>query len=623
MGKNVKYIALFSLPVLVCLNSLSGEHDSQSLSVKPSVTTLSVAEERATQMQMINQREASLPSSVETSLTESEDHHFVNPRAITKSTEVLKRYAIRVNADNMAAIQEWIKDNGGDVVKSSGDRLVAYVSPLAYSELAERFSVEGFVDTLVRASAVSATNTEFQYSTHTTSSKDILTYSNNVLPAGSTAVAVLDSGVANRSDLNLVASYNVVPPAHAEEYSDGFDASSWSGNSGISNWSGSWYEYQDDNSYNSGKIKRVAIADKGKNNFALQLQSDGRYVANDRRVPLQDAASATLTFKWRPGKSVSGQSASFWVEIYSPDTGWTAISTLARSGNDETVANLWRTVVLDITPYISSDTWISFSTADSADYITLIDDVSVQLSHPTSTELDGLGHGTHIAGIIGASHYTPNPNYRGLAPDTPIVSVRVLDSHGHGFVSDVVSGLEWVRNNASNYRIGVVNLSLGAGVTGPAADDPMVIAAEDAWNDGLVVVASAGNYGAYGHFTITSPGISPKVITVGAYDTTGNTVGVSSFSSRGPTLHDHVLKPDLVAPGRGVISTASEWSKINRLLPSQKVNCATAGCGRGYIALSGSSMSTALVSAAAALMRNQEAGLSPATIKGSTHALRH
>ena len=82
---------------------------------------------------------------------------------------------------------------------------------------------------------------------------------------------------------------------------------------------------------------------------------------------------------------------------------------------------------------------------------------------------------------------------------------------------------------------------------------------ESAWKAGIVVIVSAGNegrnrsQGTDGYGTITSPGNDPLVITVGAMKTAGTPSRtddlIASYSSKGPTLLDHVVKPDLVAPG--------------------------------------------------------------------------
>src|SRR5207237_176616 len=113
----------------------------------------------------------------------------------------------------------------------------------------------------------------------------------------------------------------------------------------------------------------------------------------------------------------------------------------------------------------------------------------------------------------------------------------------------------WAIEHREDFNIQVINLSLGAPVLQPYRDDPLCEAVERAVAKGIVVVAAAGNYGktkdgktVYG--SIASPGNSPHALTVGALDThqTAQRADdtLASFSSRGPTMFDLVLKPDLV-----------------------------------------------------------------------------
>ena len=105
---------------------------------------------------------------------------------------------------------------------------------------------------------------------------------------------------------------------------------------------------------------------------------------------------------------------------------------------------------------------------------------------------------------------------RGLAPKAGLISLQVLDNTGRGEVSDVIAALDWVLQNAASKDIHVVNMSLGKAVESEAANDPLVLAAEAVWDAGITVVVSAGTYGRDGPFTITSPGHSRKVSTVGS-----------------------------------------------------------------------------------------------------------
>jgi subtilisin family serine protease len=340
----------------------------------------------------------------------------------------------------------------------------------------------------------------------------------------SIGVAVLDTGVSDHSDLTVASRHNIVSTATAETLEDGFDSGSYNGSEGITTWAQGWTEVNDNGSASSGVLSLVT-ADNSK---VLKIRPTGSFAALDRPVDLAGAQSASMRFKWR---STRGTTAVTWVEVYTPSTGWDIIHTIPRVREEE----VWQQVTLDLTPYISSNTIISFSTSDARYYETHIDDVVVDYTVPSS-EADGYGHGTHIAGIIGGKGNASSVGARGIVKGAAVHSVRVLDSHGRGYLSDVIAGLEWVLNNAQSRAIRVANLSLGKAIEQDAADDPLVQAVEALWDAGIVVVVSAGNYGEYGSFTITSPGNSPKVITVGSADD-GDTPGraddgVASYSSR-------------------------------------------------------------------------------------------
>ena len=231
---------------------------------------------------------------------------------------------------------------------------------------------------------------------------------------------------------------------------------------------------------------------------------------------------------------------------------------------------------------------------------------------------DRWGHGTHVAGIIAGDGSLSGGNYRGVAPGASLVNLRVLDNAGRGTTSDVIAAVEWSIDHKDEYGIKVLNLSLGHPVFEPAANDPLVQAVEQAWEAGLVVVCSAGNNGSYGYFSVSSPGNSPRVITVASL-TDWNTPGssddtVSSFSSHGPTAFDAVLKPDLIAPGNRIVSLRAPGSGIDVLHPEWRTT-APGAFGADYYELSGTSMAAGMVSATIALMIEDGSDPTPDGIK--------
>ncbi len=140
--------------------------------------------------------------------------------------------------------------------------------------------------------------------------------------------------------------------------------------------------------------------------------------------------------------------------------------------------------------------------------------------------IDENGHGTHVAGIVAAGAPRPDTGQApvGMAPGAHIVSLKVLDENGAGKASDVIEAIGWVIENKNRYGLRIINMSLGMAPTQSYKDDPVCQAVERAVKAGIVVVVSAGNYGQApdGRIilgSVTSPGISPYAITVGALRT--------------------------------------------------------------------------------------------------------
>lgn len=223
---------------------------------------------------------------------------------------------------------------------------------------------------------------------------------------------------------------------------------------------------------------------------------------------------------------------------------------------------------------------------------------------------DDNGHGTHCAGCALGNGMASNGKYKGTAPEANLVGVKVLDRNGSGYLSTLIAGVEWCIQNKNALNIKVISLSLGSQATQPAKDDPMVTVVEKAWNAGIVVVVAAGNEGP-DQRTISSPGISPKVITVGAMDDM-DTINrqdevVANFSSRGPTI-DGLVKPDLLAPGVDIISLRANGSSLDKSMKSNRRD-------NDYFILSGTSMATPICAGVVALILQQNPQLTPDQVK--------
>jgi serine protease AprX len=232
---------------------------------------------------------------------------------------------------------------------------------------------------------------------------------------------------------------------------------------------------------------------------------------------------------------------------------------------------------------------------------------------------DHYGHGTHVAGLIAGNSLTyptgqaPYGRYMGVAPRANIVSVKVSDDDGNTTVLDVINGLQFAVDNKSSLGIRVVNLSLSSTVAESYRTDPLDAAVEQAWLNGLVVVAAAGNEGTQQDGVMFAPANDPWVITAGALDDKGTWMrgddSLAPWSSRGLT-QDGVRKPDVLAPGVGLVSTLAPGSDFVDLCPA----CVVDG---KYFRAGGTSMAAAVVSGAAALLVEDHPDWTPAQVKGA------
>ena len=215
-------------------------------------------------------------------------------------------------------------------------------------------------------------------------------------------------------------------------------------------------------------------------------------------------------------------------------------------------------------------------------------------------------HGTHVAGILAADwskkdlEPPPEHDIRGVCPDINLYDLRVLDDKGEGDEFSIMAALQFVRHlNANKDSMVIHGVNLSVSIRHDVANyacgsTPVCEESDRVVNSGVVVVAAAGNSGylhyltrgnvteeGYRSISITDPGNSDGVITVGAtHREQAHTYGISYFSSRGPT-GDGRLKPDLVAPGEKIVSVVPQ---------------------KGLKRMDGTSMAAPHVSGAAALL---------------------
>jgi serine protease AprX len=224
---------------------------------------------------------------------------------------------------------------------------------------------------------------------------------------------------------------------------------------------------------------------------------------------------------------------------------------------------------------------------------------------------DPNGHGTHVAGIIGATQIGTDGEWNGVAPGINLLPIRVLNRDGFGTYEQVIEGIDWVWKNKDTYKVRVMNLSLVALAQSPYWADPLNIAVMEAWAADIVVVAAAGN-GGPNPMTIGVPGNVPYVITVGAFtdaytpDYWGDDY-LAPFSAAGPTL-DGFVKPDVVAPGAHMVAPMNPGAQLALTYPDNKVISQ-------YFSMAGTSQAAGVVSGIAALILDNNPLLSPDQVK--------
>lgn len=244
----------------------------------------------------------------------------------------------------------------------------------------------------------------------------------------------------------------------------------------------------------------------------------------------------------------------------------------------------------------------------------------ITVPHDGSYTAPAHDHGTHVAGIVGAD-WRPDEDpegrldtpLRGMCPNVNLIDLRILDEQGYGDEFSIMAALQFLRYlNSHKDFMAVHGVNLSLSIRHDVANyacgrTPICEECERLVAEGIVVVAAAGNEGfsrqttsatgsEYQSISITDPGNTACVITVGStHRDMPHTYGVSYFSSRGPT-GDGRLKPDLVAPGEKIDSTAP---------------------GEGLVRKDGTSMATPHVSGAAALLlaRHREFIRQPERIK--------
>lgn len=220
----------------------------------------------------------------------------------------------------------------------------------------------------------------------------------------------------------------------------------------------------------------------------------------------------------------------------------------------------------------------------------------IDLVNNKKHQYDDNGHGTFVCGTLAGNGLMSFGKYKGFAPNSNIIVIKALDNKGEANAITILDAFEWIYYNYKKYNIKVVCMSFGSEPIG--FNDPIKIGAEKLWNNGVVVVAAAGNSGPK-YQTIKSPGISSKIITVGGFNDNRinneyneNYFEIADFSSRGPAFYR--IKPDVVAPS---------------------VDITSCGKNNNYTTLSGTSVATPMIAGICALIIQKYPNLKPDQLK--------
>jgi subtilisin family serine protease len=303
---------------------------------------------------------------------------------------------------------------------------------------------------------------------------------------------------------------------------------------------------------------------------------------------------------------------------------WTALAGANKAALADGVDAVWldrvRKTVLDLSaPQIGAPAaWAAGLTGQGVKVAVL--DTGIKADHPDFAgrivdarsfveglpePVDDFGHGTHVASILAGSGAAEDGRYRGVAPDAELLDGKVCDHFGSCFDSWIIAGMEWAAESGA----AVVNLSLGG------ADGPEIDPLEQAINEltelhGTLFVAAAGNQGGCGgpnFLQVGSPSTADAALSVGAVDRDDL---IADFSCRGPRVGDGAVKPDITAPGVGIVAARAPGTPVGDFDPVDQF----------YTRVSGTSMATPHVAGSAALLAQQHPDWRAAELKAALMA---
>ena len=233
-------------------------------------------------------------------------------------------------------------------------------------------------------------------------------------------------------------------------------------------------------------------------------------------------------------------------------------------------------------------------------------DLSFESQSVTTRYLDGFGHGTHLAGIIAGQDEGFDPKkpqsdqFAGVAPEAKLLNMKVGTGDGGADVSQVIAALDWVveHRDDAGMDVRVINLSYGTASEQSWQVDPLARAVENAWKHDILVVAAVGNDG-LGASSLLMPAIDPHILAVGASDHRGSDVAADSVVADFTNGGSASRRPDVLAPGKSVVSLRVPASFVDKAHPEGRVPGDDAN---RYFRGSGTSQAAAVVSGEAALL---------------------
>ncbi len=323
------------------------------------------------------------------------------------------------------------------------------------------------------------------------------------------------------------------------------------------------------NQFSAEKIKRLSLVNAQV--VSLSRQRIDALKANPAVLQVEeDAQVFTLCHRWwqrchKPSPLPTPLPSPTPSPTPSPSPSPSTSQILPWGVNRIDAEQVWSTTTADPIKVAIVDTGVDLDHPDLAANIK----GGVNTIYPWRSYDDDSGHGTHVGGIVAAVNNTIG--VVGVGPQIDLYGVKVLNSGGSGYVSDIIEGIQWSINN----NMQVINMSLGTTADVQAFHDAVTLAK----NAGITIVAAAGNSGPAGN-SVLYPAKYPEVIAVSA---SNKSDGQPSWSSGGPEV-------DLAAPGDSIYSTYR---------------------GGGYRTLSGTSMASPHVAGVAALVLATHLGFTP------------